>query len=138
MNFVERVAPRRLAALNVHWSRRVVSAAIRLYDFQSEDFVGARCAGLREQPDRSVTSQYSLNPCQLAWCNSLAMGDSADYRICYNQLVEEWEIYQTSEVAAWLADLQAADPKTADLVDDAIYALSCSGPALGRPLSVTT
>lgn len=48
--------------------------------------------------------------------------------------MEEWEIYQTSEVAVWLADLQATDPKTADLVDDAIYALSCSGPSLGRPL----
>jgi hypothetical protein len=57
-----------------------------------------------------------------------------DYRICYSQVVEEWEIFQTSEVAAWLATLQASDPKTADLVDDAIYALSCTGPALGRPL----
>ena len=34
-----------------------------------------------------------------------------------------------------LADsLQATDAKTADLVDDAIYALSRSGPTLGRPL----
>lgn len=48
--------------------------------------------------------------------------------------MDEWDIYQTSHVAAWLAELQATDPKTADLVDDAIYALSCSGPALGRPL----
>ena len=48
--------------------------------------------------------------------------------------MEEWDVYQTSEVASWLAQLQADDPKTADLVDDAIYALSCSGPALGRPL----
>ena len=40
----------------------------------------------------------------------------------------------TSEVAAWLENLQASDAKTADLVDDAIYALSRSGPALGRPL----
>jgi hypothetical protein len=48
--------------------------------------------------------------------------------------VDEWDIYQTNEVAAWLADLQASDPKTADLVDDAIYALSYSGPTLGRPL----
>jgi hypothetical protein len=40
----------------------------------------------------------------------------------------------TSEVAAWLENLQASDTKTADLVDDAIYALSRSGPALGRPL----
>ena len=45
-----------------------------------------------------------------------------------------WEIYQTNEVAAWLGQLQGSDPGTADLVDDAIYALSCSGPALGRPL----
>lgn len=48
--------------------------------------------------------------------------------------MQEWEIYQTSEVAGWLANLQATDPKTADLVNDAIYALSCLGPALGRPL----
>jgi hypothetical protein len=48
--------------------------------------------------------------------------------------VDEWDIYQTSEVVAWLNELQATDPKTADLVDDAIYALSWSGPALGRPL----
>jgi hypothetical protein len=40
----------------------------------------------------------------------------------------------TSEVAAWLENLQASDAKTADLVDDAIYALSRSGPAFGRPL----
>lgn len=46
----------------------------------------------------------------------------------------EWDIYLTSEVAAWLDQLQAIDAKTADLVNDAIYALSCSGPALGRPL----
>ena len=38
------------------------------------------------------------------------------------------------EVAAWLRELQDSDPKTADLVDDAIYTLSRSGPALGRPL----
>ena len=48
--------------------------------------------------------------------------------------MDEWDIFQTAEVAAWLADLQETDPKSADLVDDAIYALSCSGPALGRPL----
>ena len=30
--------------------------------------------------------------------------------------------------------LQATDAKTADLVDDAIYALSCSGPTFRRPL----
>jgi hypothetical protein len=48
--------------------------------------------------------------------------------------VGDWEIYLTSEVAAWLDNLQAADAKTADLADDAIYTLSRSGPALGRPL----
>ncbi len=48
--------------------------------------------------------------------------------------MDVWDIYLTNEVAAWLEQLQASDPKTADLVDDAIYALSCTGPALGRPL----
>lgn len=47
---------------------------------------------------------------------------------------DEWDIYQTDEVAAWLRELQDSDLKTADLVDDAIYTLSVSGPALGRPL----
>ena len=36
--------------------------------------------------------------------------------------------------ADWLDSLQATDAKTADLVDDAIYALSRSGPTPGRPL----
>ena len=44
------------------------------------------------------------------------------------------DICITSEVATWLDNLQATDAKTADLVDDAIYALSRSGPTLGRPL----
>jgi hypothetical protein len=48
--------------------------------------------------------------------------------------VGDWDIYLTSEVATWLEGLQASDAKTADLIDDAIYALSRSGPALGRPL----
>jgi hypothetical protein len=48
--------------------------------------------------------------------------------------VDEWDIYQTDEVAAWLREFQERDPQTAGLVDDAIYALSRSGPALGRPL----
>jgi hypothetical protein len=38
--------------------------------------------------------------------------------------VGDWDVYLTSEVAAWLDNLQATDAKTADLVDDAIYALS--------------
>jgi hypothetical protein len=41
--------------------------------------------------------------------------------------VGDWDIYLTSEVAAWLEDLQGSDAKTADLVEDAIYALSYSG-----------
>jgi len=57
-----------------------------------------------------------------------------NYRICYSSCVDDWDIYMTSEVAAWLENLQASDAKTADLIDDAIYALSRSGPALGRPL----
>ncbi len=48
--------------------------------------------------------------------------------------MDAWDIYLTDEVAAWLEQVQASDSKTADLADDAIYALSCSGPALGRPL----
>ncbi len=48
--------------------------------------------------------------------------------------MEEWDIYLTTEVKDWLDELQADDAKTADLVDDAIYALSCSVPALGRPI----
>jgi hypothetical protein len=45
--------------------------------------------------------------------------------------VDERDIYQTDEVATWLRELQDSDPKTADLVDDAIYTPSRSGPALG-------
>jgi hypothetical protein len=48
--------------------------------------------------------------------------------------VGDWDIYLTNEVATWLDNLQVTDAKTADLVDDAIYALSRSGPTLGRPL----
>jgi len=36
--------------------------------------------------------------------------------------VGDWNIYLTSEVAAWLENLQATDAKTAGLADDAIYA----------------
>jgi len=48
--------------------------------------------------------------------------------------VGDRDICLTSEVATWLDNLQVTDAKTADLVDDAIYALSRSGPTLGRPL----
>jgi hypothetical protein len=51
--------------------------------------------------------------------------------------VGDWDIYLTSEVAAWLENLQATDTKSAGLADDAIYAVSRSGPALGRPLADT-
>ena len=51
--------------------------------------------------------------------------------------MDVWDIYLTNEVAAWLEQLQSSDPKTAALADDAIYALSYSGPALGRPLADT-
>jgi hypothetical protein len=59
------------------------------------------------------------------------------YRICYSRWVADWDISQTNEVAAWLEKLQMGDPKTADLVDGAIYALSRSGPTLGGPLIET-
>ena len=42
--------------------------------------------------------------------------------------VDEWDIYQTDEVATWLRELQDSDPKTAGLVDDAIYTLSRQDP----------
>ncbi len=32
-----------------------------------------------------------------------------DYRICYSSRVGDWDIYLTSEVAAWLDGLQASD-----------------------------
>ncbi len=34
--------------------------------------------------------------------------------------VDEWDICQTDEVAAWLRELQDSDPRTADLVDAGI------------------
>jgi hypothetical protein len=46
----------------------------------------------------------------------------------------EWEIYQTDEVAAWMADLRRADPVAADRVEAAVDVLSEHGPTLGRPL----
>lgn len=48
--------------------------------------------------------------------------------------MRDWDIYLSNEVAEWLERLQAVDRASADLVDDAIYALSRSGPTLGRPL----
>src|SRR6266705_2140241 len=33
-----------------------------------------------------------------------------DYRICYSRDVDEWDVYQTSEVASWLAQRHQRDP----------------------------
>jgi hypothetical protein len=46
----------------------------------------------------------------------------------------EWEIYQTDEVAAWMADLRSADPAAAEHVEAAVDVLAEYGPTLGRPL----
>jgi hypothetical protein len=51
-----------------------------------------------------------------------------------DQASEAWEIYIVNEVRDWLDGLRDTDPMTFDLIDDAIYALSHSGPALRRPL----
>lgn len=45
-----------------------------------------------------------------------------------------WEIYVVNEVRDWLDGLRATNRTTFDLIDDAIYTLSRSGPALKRPL----
>lgn len=60
----------------------------------------------------------------------------ARYRICYNCDVgeDEWEIYQTDEVAAWMEDLRRTDPQAAEKVEAAVDVLSEHGPTLGRPL----
>jgi hypothetical protein len=51
-----------------------------------------------------------------------------------DQQPSTWEIYVVNEVRDWLDGLHTADPTTFDLIDDAIYTLSRSGPALKRPL----
>ena len=58
------------------------------------------------------------------------------YRICYSRDVgeDEWEIYQTSEVAAWMEDLRGTDPQAAEKVEPAVDVLSENGATLGRPL----
>jgi hypothetical protein len=45
-----------------------------------------------------------------------------------------WEISLHHEVEAWYLGLCRNDPKTADLIEDAIDQLAFEGPALGRPL----
>lgn len=47
---------------------------------------------------------------------------------------DEWEIYQTDEVAAWMRDLRRADPEAAGKVEAAVDVLAEYGPTLGRPL----
>ncbi|MCO6006103.1 type II toxin-antitoxin system RelE/ParE family toxin [Actinoallomurus purpureus] len=46
----------------------------------------------------------------------------------------DWDIYLVNEVRNWLEGIRTEDPVTFDLIEDAIYALSRSGPALKRPL----
>ncbi|WP_431933181.1 type II toxin-antitoxin system RelE/ParE family toxin [Micromonospora sp. RP3T] len=45
-----------------------------------------------------------------------------------------WEIRLHPEVEAWFLDLCAGDPRTAELVEEALDLLAEHGPALGRPL----
>jgi hypothetical protein len=47
---------------------------------------------------------------------------------------DEWEIYQTDEVASWMEDLRRDDPRAAEKVEAAVDVLSEYGPTLGRPL----
>lgn len=59
------------------------------------------------------------------------------YRVCYSPRMgdeDEWEIYQTDEVATWMADLRRNDPRAAERVEAAVDVLSEYGPTLGRPL----
>ena len=58
------------------------------------------------------------------------------YSIRYSCAVgeDEWEIYQTDEVAAWARDLRRTDPQAAEKVEAAVDVLAEYGPTLGRPL----
>jgi hypothetical protein len=57
------------------------------------------------------------------------------YSICYSCRVgDEWEVYQTDEVAGWMERLRRDDPAAADHVEAAVDVLSEYGPTLGRPL----
>ena len=47
---------------------------------------------------------------------------------------DEWEIFQTDEVAAWMEDLRRTDPQAAEKVEAVVDVLSEHGPTLGRPL----
>lgn len=58
------------------------------------------------------------------------------YSISYSRGMgeDEWDIYQTDEVAAWMDDLRRTDPEAADKVEAAVDVLAEYGPTLGRPL----
>ena len=58
------------------------------------------------------------------------------YSICYSHCVgdDEWDVYQTDEVAAWIENLRRSDPQAAEKVEAAVDVLSEYGPTLGRPL----
>jgi hypothetical protein len=47
---------------------------------------------------------------------------------------DQWEIYQTDEVAAWMRDLRRSDLQAAEKVEAAVDVLAEYGPTLGRPL----
>jgi hypothetical protein len=46
-----------------------------------------------------------------------------------------WEVSLHHEVEAWYLALCKSDPKTADLIEDAIDQFAAEGPALRRPLA---
>ena len=58
------------------------------------------------------------------------------YSISYSHGMgeDEWDIYQTDEVAAWMDDLRRTDSEAADKVEAAVDVLAEYGPTLGRPL----
>jgi hypothetical protein len=47
---------------------------------------------------------------------------------------DEWEVYQTDEVAAWIGDLRRTDPQAAEKVEAAVDVLADSGKASCRHL----
>jgi len=47
---------------------------------------------------------------------------------------DDWEIYQTDEVAGWMKRLRLEDPAASEKVEAAVDVLSEYGPTLGRPL----
>jgi hypothetical protein len=48
--------------------------------------------------------------------------------------VGDWVVELHSSVEAWFMQLVEEDPKTADLIEEAIDMLAATGPTLGRPL----